>query len=176
MSHKSASWKYVACYTHTTLSTLNAMSLDPSSNKWQLNCSSAAAGQHMGRQLGGLELYRQSAAAGYPWLCDVCASLDLLGPLHSLGSPLAGRVGGLRRFPVQHPLISAEQCLLFWCFASSSLSSFLSSNAFTSGSLITLHKQLSILVVQAKKQGHTFYSLSFYKCPKFEKLNLKVTA
>lgn len=61
MSHKSASWKYVACYTHTALSTLNAISLDPHSKKWQLSCSSDAAGQHMGRQLGGLELYRQFA-------------------------------------------------------------------------------------------------------------------
>lgn len=59
---------------------------------------------------------------------------------------------------VQHPLISTKQCLLFWHFASSSLPILSPVWCFyLRKSQHTLQTQLSILVVQMRKQGHTFY-------------------
>lgn len=75
--------------------------------------NSAAPLLLLGNMWEGSWMLYSLQAAGYPWLCHFCTSLDLLGPLHSLGSPSAGKVRGLGSLVlVQCPVISAGQHLL----------------------------------------------------------------
>lgn len=127
--------------------------------------SSAAVGQHTEGSWLGWTLYGLQVAV-CPWLCHSCTSLNLLGPLHHPGRPSAGKAGGLGSLVlVQHPLMCAEQHLLFWCFASSLLPSFHSSNVFVSGSLDALRKQLSLFYKWGNR--HTFYFHLFLQVSQF---------
>lgn len=145
----------------------------PPPKKGQFSCSSAAVGNRWEGSWMGRMLHRQSADSQQPLALSFLHFLRSAWSSTQFGEPFGWwTLGSL--VLVQHPLISTEQCLLFWHFASSLLPSFLLSNAFTSGSLSTLYKHsYPSLLYKWGNRGTHFTSVSFYKCPSFGKLNLK---